>query len=394
VKVLVASHLYPSLLSQTWGSFVHNQVRFLQAHCQVQVVSPTPFFPFPGFGAWSAYRRVPRREWRDGIEVQRPRYAAWPRRLFFARVWRSYLRALERAQVHSPDLIHAHCAYPDGLAAAELGKRLGRPVVVTVHGHDLKDLPRHPRWRALVVRALQQARSVVAVSQDLRERALALGLAPEKVHLIPNGVDCQVFAPDFARRPGEGGWRLLYVGRFDPAKGIGILLEALARLRGQGRDVRLSLIGGNPLTGGERPFRRQVARLGLADRVEFLGEVPWNQVPRHMASADLFALPSFSEGLPLVLLEALSCGLPILSTRCGGPEEIVGQQVGRLVTPGDVDELQDALEEMLDQYQQYDRRAIRRLAEERYDYRHIAGRLFALYEQALSASGAPLQTGA
>ncbi|MBI2505763.1 MAG: glycosyltransferase family 4 protein [Candidatus Latescibacteria bacterium] len=385
MNLLVASHLYPSTLSRTAGSFVHNQARFLAALAQVRVVSPTPWFPpLPGFGRWSAYAALPRREELEGVEVERPPYLTFPRRVLLSQVWRFYLRALARGQRARPlpDLIHAHCAYPDGLAAVEYGRRLGRPVVITVHGHDLKDLPRNPRWRALVARALQNAQAVIAVSQELGR--LAEGLGARRLRVIPNGVDCQLFKPG-TRSPGAGGWRLLYVGRFDVAKGLGVLLEALARLRQHRRDLSLKLVGGNAATGTEAPFRAQVARLGLGECVEFAAEVPWQEVPRHMGEADVFVLPSFSEGLPLVLVEALACGLPLVATRCGGPEELVRAGVGQLVEVGEVEGLAHGIEVVLDHYAGYDRQAIRRRAEEEYDYRCIAARLFEVYEEVLKS---------
>jgi glycosyltransferase involved in cell wall biosynthesis len=383
VKVLVASHLYPSSLSRTAGSFVHNQARFLAPLAQVQVVSPTPWFlPLPGFGRWSAYASLPRREVREGVELERPSYLTFPRRVFFSQVWRFYLRALERGEGGRPlpDLIHAHCAYPDGLAAVEYGRRLGRPVVITVHGHDLKDLPRHPQWRALVAQALQEAQAVIAVSQELGQLARELGARGLRV--IPNGVDCELFRPG-ARPPGEGSWRLLYVGRFDMAKGLGVLLEAMALLRQRRRDISLRLIGGNAATGTAAPFREQVDRLGLGECVEFAAEVPWQEVPRHMGESDVFVLPSFSEGLPLVLVEALACGLPLVATRCGGPEELVREGMGQLVEVGGVEGLARGIEGVLDNYATYDRQAIRRRAEEEYDYRRIAARLMGVYEEVL-----------
>ena len=355
MNLLVASHLYPSDLSRTAGSFVHNQTRFLAALAQVRVVSPTPWFPpLPGFGRWSAYAALPRREVLDGVELERPPYLTFPRRVLLSQVWRSYRRALARSQEARPlpDLIHAHCSYPDGLAAVEYGRRLGRPVVITVHGHDLKDLPRNPRWRALVARALQNAQAVIAVSQELGR--LAEGLGARGLRVIPNGVDCQLFKPG-DRRPGEGGWRLLYVGRFDVAKGLGVLLEALALLRQRRQDLSLKLVGGSAATGTEAPFRAQVARLGLSGCVEFAAEVPWQEVPRQMAEADVFVLPSFSEGLPLV------------TTRCGGPEELVQVGMGQLVEVGEVEGLARGIEAVLDHYGEYDRQAIRGRAEEEYD---------------------------
>ena len=379
MKVLIASHLYPSPLSLTYGSFVHNQARFLQEHCQLEVVAPVPWFPLPGLGRWSSYRDLPAEETCDGVRVWRPRYLRLPRRVLFASEWRSYLRALRGAALEGVEVLHAHCAYPDGVAAGLLGRELGIPVVLTVHGHDLKDLPAVPSWRRLVTRALEDAAAVVAVSGELAGLARGLGAADNKVHTVPNGVDGELFAPTAQRVAGEGGWRLLYVGRFDRAKGLGVLLQALAAL---GRDdISLTLVGGNPMTGSEDEFRRQTAELGLQERVEFVSEVPWERLPSYMAEADLFVLPSFSEGLPLVLLEAMSCGLPVVSTRCGGPEEIVEAEGGRLVGVGDVDELAAAIGETLDGYAAYDRGAIRRRALERYDYRRVAQRLASLYTQ-------------
>ncbi len=382
VNVLVASHLYPGPLSQIYGSFVHNQVRFLQTHCDLRVVAPTPWFPLPGWGRWSAYGDVPAQELRDGVEVLRPRYVTLPRRILLGRAWRSYLAALVRSTPVIPDVIHAHCAYPDGRAAVEYGRRIDRPVVITVHGHDIKDLAqKRTSWRRLVVEALDGAALVIAVSQDLRQRILDLGIPAAKVEVIPNGVDGALFQGSRKRHPGEDGWRLLYVGRLEEAKGVGVLLSALARLRQHRTDWRLTLIGGNPFTGDAQTFRRQSAELGLEDCVEFLDEVSWTEVPAHMQEADVFLLPSFSEGLPLAMLEAMASGLPVISTRCGGPEEAIDPETGLLVEVADVAGLEAAIETMLDGYSRYDRERIHTRTVERYDYRRVAERIYKLYDR-------------
>ncbi len=364
------------------GSFVHNQVRFLSAHCRIRCVSPTQWFPLPGFGLWSEYRKLPRAETLDGVQIYRPRYVTYPRRVMFERVWRSYLRALERTVGAGPDLIHAHYAYPDGLAAVHLGRKRGIPVVVTVHGHDIKDLAAG-KWRPVVTEALEGAAAVIAVSQELAELVRRLGVDADKVKVIPNGVDGEVFKPvDGAaggHRSDDARRHLLYVGRFRVDKGLNVLLEAMAALRASGRDLQLTLVGGSTATGAAQPFQREASRLGVADCVEFVDEVPWSELPARMSAADLFVLPSFTEGFPLVLVEALACGLPIVSTRCGGPVEVVEKQVGELVEVNDVADLQRGIAEVLDHYDSYDRAAIRQRALERFDYRRIAERIFAVY---------------
>jgi len=386
VNVLVSSHLYPSSLSQLAGSFVHNQVRFLKEHCHIESIVPTPWFPLPGFGRWSAHRKAARREHMDGVEVRRPRYVTYPRRFMLATAWRSYLKALKVATDRLPDVIHAHCAYPDGLAAVHFGRSISRPVVITVHGHDMKDLSRHPRWRGLIREALQGADAVIAVSKELASLVEEVsGIPASSIKRIPNGVDCSLFSFDGGRRPREGAWKILYVGRFDPAKGIGLLLDACAALIAQGRDIQLRLVGGGA-TGRGEVFVQQAHELGLSDRVAFVDEVAWQEIPQQMAEADLFVLPSLSEGFPLVIVEALASGLPVVSTRCGGPEEVIDDSVGRLAAIGDVADLQRQIAYVIDHYDSYDRSSIRQLAEEKFDYRTIALRIKSVYDEVVKQS--------
>ena len=385
MRVLVLSHLYPNSTSRIYGSFVHNQVRFLEKHCQIDVIAPVPWFPLPGFGRWSEYRHIPRIQVLDGIRVRHPRRLALPHRLLFTRLWRFHLRALLASVEDVPDLIHAHCAYPDGRAAVEYGARTGRPVVITVHGSDIKILPRlNPRWRQLTADALTRAAAVIAVSEDLRSEVVGLGVPADRVRCIPNGVDCRLFSGTDSRRTGTGGWRLLYVGRFAEAKGLRVLLDALARVRLHRSDVSLLLIGGDPSTGTAEPFLPQVRALGLSEHVAFEDAVPWEELPRRMADADLFVLPSFSEGLTTSLIEALASGLPVVVTRCGGPEEVVDDSVGRVVAVGDPEDLSTGILAAIQDYDTFDRQAIRRRAQERYDYRHVARQIHALHEAVLA----------
>ena len=385
MRVLVTSRLYPSSSSPVRGTFVHEQVRFLSSHCRIEVVSPTPLsLPVPGCGRWGAYGRVGRSELRDGIEIHYPRYLSLPRRLLFSHAWRSYLAALGRAVRTPPDLIHAHLAYPDGLAAVEYGRRLGCPVVISVHGHDVREIPlANRRWGELVARALARAAAVVVSSGDVLQRVRALGVGEERIHAIPQGVDCRLFKiePD---RPGRGGpWRILYVGRHDRRKGLDVLLEAMHRLRHDGRDLQLRLVGGSPVSGTAEEYRRRVEALGLADCVDFVDEQPHKDIPRFMAEADLFVLPSFYDSFGVVVAEAMACGLPVVATRCGGPEELVEEESGKLVPTGDAEGLASAILAVIDNYGRYDRKAIRARAEARWDLRKVAERIYSVYEKTL-----------
>ena len=388
MNVLVSSRLYPGSSCPSRGTFVHEQARFLNTHCRIQVVSPTPLsLPVPGLGRWTAYGRVGRSELRDGLEIRYPRYLSLPRRLLFTHAWRFYLAALKGAVRAPPDLIHAHLAYPDGLAAVEYGRQIGRPVVISVHGHDVREIPEaDPRWRALVARALAQAAAVIVSSRDTHDRVRTLGVEEERIHPIPQGVDCGLFKIGSRRSGGEGGWRLLYVGRFDPRKGLDVLLEAMLRVREHVSDVQLRLVGGSPLRGIAASYGRKVSALDLADCVEFIGEQPHEEIPKFMAEADLFVLPSYYDSFGIVLAEAMACGLPVVATRCGGPEELVEEGSGQLVAVGDAEDLAAGILAVIGKYRCYDPKAIRRRAEVRWDYRRIAARIYALYEEMLGGS--------
>lgn len=388
MKVLVTSRLYPSAAYPSRGTFVHEQARFLRQHCDLEIVSPIPFsLPLPGGGRWRAYGRVGRREILDGLAVRYPRYLSFPRRLFFAGLWRRYLGALRRAVGPAPDLIHAHLAYPDGLAAVEHGRKINRPVVISVHGHDVREIPEaRPQWRALVAQALAGAELVIASSGDVRERVRELGVPDECIRAIPQGVDCSLFRESTERKPGVDGWRLLYVGRFDPRKGVGVLLEAMHEIRRQRADVRLRLVGGSPVSGTAADFADEVR--GLEDCVEFVDERPHEEIPALMAAADLFVLPSFYDSFGIVLVEAMACGVPVVATRCGGPEDIVVAGMGELVAVGDAGDLARGILAVVEGYGEYDRAGIRRRVVERYDYRGVAERIYGVYEEAVAGYGA------
>ncbi len=113
-------------------------------------------------------------------------------------------------------------------------------------------------------------------------------------------------------------------------------------------------------------------------------ELPWKEIPGQLAAADLLVLPSLYDSFGIVLIEAMACGLPVVATRCGGPEEIVTPEVGELVAVGDAAALARGISAVLDRYSQYDRAAIRRQAEEKYDYRRLAACIARVYEEALA----------
>lgn len=252
------------------------------------------------------------------------------------------LRARDLRHVH---VHHANVSADLALIATRLANRrdpqAGWTWSMTVHGPtELADVAGHKL--ALKTRA---ADAVVAIGDFARAQLLAL-VEPEhweKVEVIHCGVEPGEYAVERESR-GEGPLRVLTVSRLEARKGQEVLVEALAELRGEGHDVELTVVGDGPARGRVEAAAR---RLGVGDAVRFAGAVDQRDVASFHARADVFCLPSFAEGVPVVLMEAMAAGLPVVATRIDGvPELVEDGRSGRLVAPGRAGELAGALREL------------------------------------------------
>jgi colanic acid/amylovoran biosynthesis glycosyltransferase len=192
---------------------------------------------------------------------------------------------------------------------------------------------------------LADVRFAVAISDFGRSQLMALGSDDrwDDMHVVRCGIDPEAFPPPRGR--GSGQAEILCVGRLIHFKGQSLLLHALAELRRRGIDARLTLAGTGPK---ERELELLAGRLGLGDRVRFLGAVGQDRLREVYLAADVFCLPSMAEGLPVVLMEAMAHELPVVTTRIMGIAELVEDgAVGTLVPPGRLDAIVDALEKLL-----------------------------------------------
>jgi len=247
------------------------------------------------------------------------------------------------------DVIDAHFCWPDGVATAKLARKLNVPYVVTLRGL-LRRYTSDPTKRATIARSLRQAAAVIAVSDDLKQQAVRLGVSADHVMVIPNGVDTDRFRPgDRAavrrelRRDAQE-VILITVGHLCRRKGFHRILEIMPDLLKRHTNIRYVMIGDD---GGEgrfaRRLRRTTRRLALDEYVTFTGGLEPPEVARWLQAADLFVLPTTNEGCCNALLEALATGLPVVCTDVGGNREWVSAAVGRLVRPNDRHELLDAI---------------------------------------------------
>jgi teichuronic acid biosynthesis glycosyltransferase TuaC len=329
VRIVTFTTLYPSEERPQHGIFVETRLRKLVESGAVaaRVVAPCPWFPLssPRYGRYSEFARVPRAEVRYGLSIEHPRYPLVPKigmsmapLLLFSAMLPLLRRQIAAGQDF--DLIDAHFFYPDGVAAVMLGWALGRPVVVTARGSDLNTIADHLVSRKWIRWAALRAAGLVTVSSGLKRRLGALGIPPERVRVLRNGVDLSRFRPvdraAFRRRLGLSGPMLLAVGNLIALKRHRLLVEALAWLP----RVDLVIVGEGP----ERSAIESLARAcRLADRVHLLGRVPQDCLPEIYSAADLLVLPSEREGWPNVLLESMACGTPVLVSNIDGFADII-----------------------------------------------------------------------
>jgi glycosyltransferase involved in cell wall biosynthesis len=240
-------------------------------------------------------------------------------------------------------LIHSHSprsALIGGLASTITGV----PLVHHVHSPTARDTA-HPwqnRANVLAERtALGRASALIAVSESLGEQLRGRGFVSERISIVPNGVPARRPVP--RRNPEKSTWTLGTMALFRPRKGVEVLLEALAALRRQGSPVRLRAVGSFESPQYEVYVKQLCRDLGLTEVVDWTGFA--QDIDQELAKMDVFVLPSlFGEGLPMVLLEAMSAGLPIVASRVEGiPEAVRDGREGLLVEPGNAADLADSL---------------------------------------------------
>src|SRR5205085_69989 len=274
----------------------------------------------PGLGVFVAQME---RAWRErGHDVDlavlgrrgggKRRYAALARRVRAAR---------------KPDVVYAHFLVPSGLIATQVDA----PLVVTAHGRDVRNIGSIPGIAALTRRVVERAPSVIAVSGYLRrELEEKLPAARGKTVVMDSGVDLERFSRGVVTERRLESPAFLCVGSLTERKNVVRLADAFARL-GEGS---LTFVGDGPLRGA----------LEGRERVRVVGRVPHDEVPRHVAAADVVCAPSLLEPFGQSILEAMACGRTVVATRLGGPPEFVPPEAGILVDPLDVDDLTRALE--------------------------------------------------
>ncbi|MBL8649585.1 MAG: glycosyltransferase [Sphingopyxis sp.] len=333
LRVLSIATLFPDAARPNFGLFVEKSLRALAAQpgIDLTVVAPIglPPFPLSLHPRYRALRALPPYENWNGLAIHRPRFTLLPKigaRFNPAKVARAVLRTM-REQLF--DVVDAQFFHPDGPAAMRVAETLDLPFSAKARGADISHFGHDPATAPQVVEAAQKAAGLLAVSESMRRDMAAIGIDAGKIAVHYTGIDTARFHPgDRAAARKALGMddtpAILTVGALIARKGQALVIEALPTLPG----THYWLAGAGEQEGR---YRALAQKLGVADRVHFLGAVANADLPGLYRAADIVVMPSASEGLANAWVEALACGTPIVISDAGGAAELVTSPIaGRI----------------------------------------------------------------
>ncbi len=345
----------PESSSATQGLFVFRRIAAMASRADVRVIQPVPFFPF--LRPLERWARTPSHEI-DGVRISHAPMFYLPgimKSLDGFWLKRSIAGLIARMlPANGKGIVDAHFGYPDGVGAVAVASELDMPVYITVRGVEV-DYLANPAIRPILMKALNAATGIIAVSHSLSEELVKAGVDANRIAVIHNAVDSERFKPrdKAAAREALGissDVRLVVsVGNLLSVKGHASLIEGFATLKRRDSAAHLVIIGGEthepdtPLK-----LRTQVDRAGISDSVSFVGAQSPDDVARWLNAADAFALMSLREGCCNALLEALAAGVPSVVTNVGDNAYFVRDGAnGFLVDSGDADGLAQRLGDVL-----------------------------------------------
>ena len=346
LRVLTISTLFPNPKRPGFGRFVANQMQAVAAlgEAELTIVNPIGLPPWPlgQTGRYRAIAETPAQSELAGLPVLHPRFTLIPKLGGDSnprRIAPAVLPLVRDLHAAAPfDVVDAQFFFPDGPAAAAVATALGLPLTIKARGSDIHHWGGRPGALRQMREAADRAAALLSVSYALRKDMVALGMPEERIVVHYTGLDrdrFQVMERKVARGlvsavPELGIWEkgplIVTPGALIAIKGQRLAIEALQELP----DAHLALAG----AGEDEPaLRAHAAELGVADRVQFLGQVSHDLLPRLLSAADVVVLPSEREGLANVWVEALACGTPLVIPDIGGAREVVRDDTAGRIVP-------------------------------------------------------------
>ncbi len=382
-KVLFIPSWFPNEDDPISGIFIQEQAVALSQEFDVAVL-------IPGMAAWRNVLNPKAtdkslKETRAGLtvyrEYARPLIPHGPESIdydTFARAAENGFKKVVK-EWGTPDVIHAHVVLPAGWSALKVAKRHGIPIVMTEHSSPFSMHLGTDLSRRLVRETLTSVDRLIAISPALAKQLLDFepGL---KIEVIGESVRTDFFVPaENGVQQNRKGKRFFVAARLAEQKGLTHLINAVRLVADKGLNSFELVIGGD---GPDRQQLEALAQdLGVAERCHFLGGLNREQVKERMQACDVFVLSSLHETFGVVVGEAMACGKPVISTRCGGPEFVVNEETGVLVDVAKPEALADAMAEFILDRISFDPQAVRDSVVNRFSPEVFARNVATVYEQ-------------
>ena len=350
LRIAVVTRYFPSSAEPWQGRSAYQTLRLLARQTDLHVFCPNAAYPRIFKPRSRIYSGLDPTFKTPDVSASYHDIPAFPLLTRPVNGWLAARSLLPFVSKFKPDLIFSFFAYPDGYAALKIGQALGIPVAVMSIGSDLNNIG-DPISAMHTRTVLRKSDFVLTVSESLRTRALSMGADPMRSRSILNGCDPAVFhVRSRAEARGqlqidEAAKAVVYIGRLDVRKGLRELVEAVASLRPTHPSLQVYLVGEGP---DRAVIERTIQTYSGAGNIHMMPSCSFNDVAIWMAAADLVTLPSYMEGCPNVVIEALACGRPVVATNVGGIPELLEGECGMLVPPRDPAALARALASVLD----------------------------------------------
>ena len=275
-----------------------------------------------------------------------------------------------------PDIIHAHCALWSGEVARVIKKKYGIPYVITEHSTAFARGDIKEKYKKYIYDIYNDSEKLIAVSGKF---ANILKEYRKDIEVVYNMVDCEYFSKNI-RTNKDKVFKIFTVCFLNNKKGVDILIKAFAKAFRDTDNIKLVI-------GGDGPMKKELVKLaedeGIRDKVEFLGLLNRAEVRAGFEEANYFVLPSYVETFGVVFIEAMSMGIPVIGSICGGPEEFITKDVGELIEVGDINELARKMSEMRNNIDKYDFNNIRNYVTSKFDKKVICNKLQYIYKEVL-----------
>ncbi|MGC1389428.1 MAG: glycosyltransferase [Bacteroidales bacterium] len=373
MNILILTHSYPDSNHKWRGTFVQEQVKALSLNHNITLVYfKVDYSHFAPFSEYSYIKNQNRNVTEYEVTINKS-FPVITQIKYLSNTYR-FIRneILNKKKI---DIIHSHLSYPGGFLGTIIQKKIKIPNILTEHSR-IKSYFRSWFHKQCVIYTLRKTACIVAVSNALGEEIASFCHRPAEV--IHNIVDVHRF--ELIKSKPVIILNIGFLGALkNNNKGLDLLLKSVSLLENKNFFLH---IGGNGILIDN--FKRMAADLNIASKCKFYGEISRNEIAEFYSKLNLFVLPSRYETFGIVLIEAMACGLPVIATRCGGPQDIVTAETGILIQKDDHEELKSAIISMSENLMLYDKEAIRNYTKENFGQEFFNKRLSGLYKKIIT----------